>query len=547
MGNQEVRQKKPATLSGDGSYPSLDEGWKEGGEEGTKKGGKKTGKHGGKGAGSSGGGVHVTAPGKKKCKSDPKSSVFSIRKRKSNLKGKGDGCSSVTGSKENVLMQHNNLDTVKSSVDELRQLDTETTLQRKETIRPQKRNDNGKEQKQEMVQQKASAAATSPTDDRGQKGGSSGSDTDIYSFHSAADNEDLLADIQLAIRLQHQQQHGAADSVVETQKGGDMDFELRGQEGRRKRSYGVLKLPPAEVLALTPELELGSDALSFLEKRMLSDSVKDVDSPAVPHIHLDERRDEKEEVGHLELNGTGQREREGGGSFCVASGTKGQHAWLPQPPYKDITIATARGEEASSVTMSTSGNWSLDVTFDRTGKSSGEEEAGGDEQVCEVNIDLRSQIKDSNITAEPEHHERLSSRKMFEAGQGFFGSSSDSLEDSLSAGSETNHSAPLGMSVFSANQQSRNSCMCFNPLPPQESPTFAKRLLKSTHSSTASSSPGVKPYPPIFPSYIKTTTRQLSSPGHSPVLSPSNSPLLFQRAHLHRYLCYTTSLYYIIL
>ncbi|XP_069090782.1 formin-2 isoform X1 [Pleurodeles waltl] len=38
----------------------------------------------------------------------------------------------------------------------------------------------------------------------------------------------------------------------------------------------------------------------------------------------------------------------------------------------------------------------------------------------------------------------------------------------------------------------------------------------------------VKPYPPIHPYYIKTTTRQLSSPNHSPSASPGQSPR-FQR------------------
>ncbi|KAF5904192.1 formin-2-like, partial [Clarias magur] len=37
-------------------------------------------------------------------------------------------------------------------------------------------------------------------------------------------------------------------------------------------------------------------------------------------------------------------------------------------------------------------------------------------------------------------------------------------------------------------------------------------------------SPGVKPYPTIHPSYVKTTTRQLSSPPQSPYATPAESP-----------------------
>uniref|UniRef100_A0A8C1ZWR5 Formin 2 n=1 Tax=Cyprinus carpio TaxID=7962 RepID=A0A8C1ZWR5_CYPCA len=62
--------------------------------------------------------------------------------------------------------------------------------------------------------------------------------------------------------------------------------------------------------------------------------------------------------------------------------------------------------------------------------------------------------------------------------------------------------------------QRRKSSVSFSP----ESP-LATRLLKSA----------VKPYPPISTSYIKTTTRQLSSPSCSPAPSPANSPLSSRR------------------
>uniref|UniRef100_I3JMN2 Formin 2b n=1 Tax=Oreochromis niloticus TaxID=8128 RepID=I3JMN2_ORENI len=387
MGNQETKQKKAAAASSNGSYPSLDEGWREGGGD-VKKGGKKLhGKHGGKGTGSAGGrGVtNGTGLGKNKNKSESKSSVFSIRKRKGNFKGKGDACSSVKGSKEDVLAsQHDELDSTKTpdlSADELGQSDTEAAFPEKRK-KQGKRDGDERDEKHEM-QQKASTA-NSPAEDGGQKGGSSGSDTDIYSFHSAADHEDLLADIQLAIRLQHQQ-HGGVTSIVETQGGGGRNLIWGEGKDRRKQSNGVVKLTPPEVLDLTPELELGSDAFS---------------------------------------------------------------------------------------------------------------------------------------------------RTVFEEGEIHLGSgtSAESLEDCLSADSEPSPSTSTKASP--SNQQLRRSSACFSPLLPQESPTLAKRLLRSAHPST-SSSPVVKPYPPIFPSYIKTTTRQLSSPGHS----PSHSPLSPRRAHhnFHRY------------
>ncbi|KAJ4940441.1 hypothetical protein JOQ06_026744, partial [Pogonophryne albipinna] len=511
MGNQEAKQKRAAAASGNGSYPSLDEGWKEGGGDTTKKGGKKPhSKHGGKGAGSGGGGggMHGTGPGKKKNKSESKSSVFSIRKRKGNLKGRGDVCSSVTGSKEDVLFsQHEELDTKTPdlSADELGQSDTE--VEKKKKPEPGK----NKEEPKQEVQRKASTAATSPAEDGGPKGGSSGSDTDIYSFHSAADHEDLLADIQLAIMLQYQTQHGEVYPTLDAKGPGEKDLSLRGGEGRRKSNGGV-KCTPPEVIDLTPELELGSDALSFLETGTVSSSVKLTEQtphPSPTEVH-------EGGLEHPELNGKGQREREA--PLCVATGTKEKHDWVQEPPHTTITMATTGGATVSPVSMTTSGNSFTDLTFDST-ETPGERAGGEGEEEMDpgVEVDL------SPPPADPPK-KVLSSGVVFKEGEGLLGSgtSAESLEDCLSVGS----AAPP------SNQQCRKSSVCFTPLPPKESPTLARHLLRSTHSST-SSSPVVKPYPPIFPSYIKTTTRQLSSPGHSPALSPSHSPLSPCRAHHH--------------
>ncbi|CAB1414409.1 unnamed protein product [Pleuronectes platessa] len=545
MGNQEAKQKKAAAASGNGSYPSLDEGWREGGGDVTKKGGKRLhGKHGGKGAGSSGGGggMHGTGPGRKKNKSESKPSVFSIRKRKSNLKGKGDACSSVTGSKEDVLAsQQDELDRTRTpdlSADELGQSDTETAFpEKRKKVEPGNKDGDGggREQRQE-VQRKTSTAATSPAENGGQKGGSSGSDTDIYSFHSAADHEDLLADIQLAIRLQHQQQQGVVNSTGEVQGGG---------EEKRKRSNGVIKLTPPEALDLTPELEVASDALSFLETGTLSGSVKDMDQPLTinPTFHTEvqenkEEKVQKEEVECLELNGKGQREKEREASLCFATGTKEQHGLVQQPACTAVTMATVGGVAVKPVTMTTSGNSFPDHVPPQ------EEEAGGEtpqeEREPGVDMDLSPPPADSNNTS-TEATDGLRPGILSEDGEGPLGSgtSAESLEDCLSAGSE-HHSASASTSASPSTQRCRRSSICFTPLPSQESPTLAKQLLRSTQSST-SSSPVVKPYPPIFPSYIKTTTRQLSSPGHSPALSPSHSPLSPRRVHHHLHSTSTSS------
>uniref|UniRef100_UPI003AB063E5 formin-2-like n=1 Tax=Centroberyx gerrardi TaxID=166262 RepID=UPI003AB063E5 len=543
MGNQEAKLRKAAAAaaaSGDGSNLALDEG----GGDMTKKGVKKAhGRHGGKGAGG-GVGEHGTGTNKKKNKSESKSSVFSIRKRKSNLKGKGGACSSTTSSKEDVLAsQHDELDGAHSlgtktpdlSADELGQSDTEATFAEKKRKTEREKKDGGGRRKQEE-QQAASTEATSPTEEGGQKGGSSGSDTDIYSFHSAADHEDLLADIQQTIRLQHQQQQGGINSIPEGRAGGEALGWGGGEgEGRKQSGGAEVKLSPPELLELTPELELGSDALSFLETGTLSGSARPNGQPPTlyPPFSTEEQEGRKEEEDHhlvKQLNGEEQKEKEREASLCVATGTKDQHAWVQQPPHTAIATATNGGTAVSPVTMTTSANSFPDLTASFESAVEAPEEEEEEEEVEEEEAPADSHSEGSR-SHEP--GEGLSSGTLSEEGEGLLGpgTSAESLEDCLSAGSEPDQSSGISTSASLSIQQRRKSSVCFSQWPPQESPTLATRLLKSNLSSA--SSPTVKPYPPIFPSYIKTTTRQLSSPGQSPALSPSHSPLSQRKAHQH--------------
>lgn len=442
MGNQEAKQRRA-----NGSYLSVEEGWTEGQ--------KKVGKHG------RGGGVLGTIPGKRKNKSEAKSSVFSIRKRKRHLKGKGDA---VSDSNDDILSsQYEDLDTKTPdiSADELGQSDVEDTLL-----------DNkgkGGQLGQEMHQKSLSSLK-----DNGcpKALGSFGSDTEIYSFHSAAEHDDLLADIQLAIRLQHQQQQGELDPHRE----GDRKLRSGERLGGRKDGNGGVRLTSPEVLDLTLELDLRSEALSMLKMGKESEHMQ------TARKHLPLPRMENTEEGEEESNCKRK------GSLCVAAGTKDQHALLQQPSNTALSMSTTGGAAISPVTMTTSNN------HDFPGE-----------------VDKRSE-PEANLY--PEVLESLNS-----------GTRADSLNDCLSANSEPT----------SIPSCCRRRSISLTSSIPQESPTSDKHLSGLTHPS---SSPLVKSYPPIFPSYIKTTTRQLSSPGQSPGWSPSHSPLTLRRGHphLHRYL-----------
>lgn len=418
MGNQEAKQKKA-----NGSCMSVEEGWREGE--------KKSGKHGVRG-------VHGTSSGKKKNKLDAKSSVFSLRKRKGHLKGKGDA---GLGSKDDILScQHVDLEpkTPDLSADELGQSDTESAL----TEKKQKG-----EPKQDL--QKVSA-----TDNGGSKDtGNSGSDTDIHSFHSADDHDDLLADIQRVIQLQHQQQKGEMDPPKEE------DWRMSLVKGEDKK---VDKLTPPELLDFTPELELGSDALSFLEVATKSQQLAlTTQEPPLLAERAKERAEKKEES-----------DWESETSLCVTTGTKDQHALLQQP-------LTNGGAAIAPVTIATDLN-----SFPRL---------PGEENERKIKAEL----------------------------------SPKTLEEQIPAGRD-----PPGVST---NTGSADDLTWSKVEAGRGSPSCRRNGLATPRSTNSSSGPVVKPYPPIIPSYIKTTTRQLSSPGHSPGCSPFHSPMTPLRAQHHLY------------
>ncbi|MBN3297052.1 FMN2 protein, partial [Amia calva] len=403
MGNQDGKQRKAAGEGNDGSEEAG--GPRE--AETTKKGKKAHGKHG-KGGDS----------GKKKSKSDSKTSVFSnIRIRKNLSKGKGFS----GGSREDVLetqaSQQDELDSAHSihtktpdislSADELGLSDTEaerfhlTIESRQATVETQE----------------------------GQRA-SSGSDTDIYSFHSAAEQEDLLSDIQQAIRLQQ----GVIISAAE-EPSWKLDY---------KHASDVETTPPE------PE--------QFV---VLEASVSDRENGLVAELNFS-------------LDSTEQTEHNVKTAFCTLLGTK-EHEPVSESARPPAAGAEERG--GSPVTKATPANSLPDLT------ASFESAAGPDED----GFHLPSHMTESHTDVTRSHEEGLAS-----------------------ISGEVNGSAE--------SAESAESVEC-----------TGGRLLRSNLTSTVS--PIVKPYPPIHPAYIKTTTRQLSSPNHSPGPSPSQSPLFRRRYH----------------
>ncbi|XP_051958661.1 formin-2 isoform X1 [Xyrauchen texanus] len=418
MGNQDGKLKRSA--GGDAGGGAAEECGALRENNGTKKGfqGKKShGKHGKGGEG-----------GKKKNKSDSKSVFPHIRKRKGLGKVKGF----LGGSKEDALdSQLEELDSVPSlcnktpdlSGDELGQSDSE--FERPRLVADSRQ---------------TTLDATDGPEEEEKKVVSSGSDTDMYSFHSAAEQEDLLADIQQAIRLKQ--------SVV-----------LCGAELPWEKDYIQTSLSDAKSTP-TPDSEPFT-VLEALAKR---------ENGNVGSVRLSPQPAEEERA----VNG------ESDAALCAS-----------------IAMATVTKEpEAASIsplstspvakTTSTTSFPDLTASFESAVEAVEEEENGNPSD---------GSPKDGPST------------------------------DTVSAGSLECLSAVEMTSEPPDNEdetpavQRRKSCVTFSQ---QESP-LASRLLKSNGGNS------VKPYPSISTSYIRTTTRQLSSPLCSPAPSPSHSPLATRR------------------
>ncbi|XP_072523508.1 formin-2 isoform X2 [Salminus brasiliensis] len=489
MGNQDGKLKRSAAAE-DGEIAVEESGPLRDTTDSTKKGfhGKKS-KHG-KGGDSGGGG------GKKKNKSESKSSVFSIRKRKNLAKVKG----LLTSSKEDALdSQHDELDSAPSlcnktpdlSADELGQSDAEGE-------RPLILSENGRQETQETLEE--------------EKKGSSGSDTDIYSFHSAAEHEDLLADIQQAIRLQHQ---GVAGSAGVEQLAWEKDWKQNGVSEEAKSS----PTPDSEAFTVLEALqrrENGLDVRLKLDKAPTDERKveNECEEDQGKERRLEDREKEQEESVNGEFSSSSLVLCTA--SVSVATGTKEQEtAEAPVAP----SVTENADEKAVATTTSVTSFPDLTASFESAVEAT--------EEIVDVDglgLPVHEEADDLDFP-HPFKEEDGPSSDTLSDGE-CPESSADSLEcveRVVDLPTEENEEEEEEEEVQVV--QRRKSSVSFPHWVQQESP-LATRLLKS--SVPTLTSPTVKPYPPIHPSYIKTTTRQLSSPSCSPVASPSHSPH-FQR------------------
>lgn len=378
--------------------------------------------------------------GKKKGKSDSRPSVFSNLRIRKNLSKAKDGNSS---SREDVLesqaLQPGDLDSTHSivtktpdisiSADEggLSDTDVEHFEIKNETV-----------------------PAAAETQD-GQRT-SSGSDTDIYSFHSAAEQEDLLSDIQQAIRLQQQQQEainiGTEDLVTKTMGRHMANSQATSLDFERFFSVTITdKERSPDTEGAFPAVSEIVENIPCVTEREPKEAVNGTGSPGNGVLETQECQPLIEEQLVAGVD-TGASELQGGlNGAAVENGSQTHSSTQPFP----TSVADAEAK------------------------------------IAEVQaVDFQDSVTEGDISGCGHAAETQEGKR------------------TLSASQEELHNG-LSMETKNGSLSSEGTA---------DSPNLGSRCFK--------------PYL-INPCYIKTTTRQLSSPNHSPSPSPSQSPLVTRR------------------
>lgn len=404
MGNQEAKQKKSGGNGGaTGDVSGDGEADERGVDKKSKKSSNKISKSGGEHS------------GKKKSKSESKGSMFSGMKiRKSLSKSKGLSKDDIFEDGRPEHFRKTGLQPAKEATP----LDVEGDLSRLTANSPQ-----------------------STLDESGRRT-SSGSDADLYSFHSAsADNEDLLFNIQQAIRDQHVLSDGS----------------LGVGHLSEQRTSEVTKVPE----------KVTSHPIVNLDKEVMS----------VSHVASGECEKLENECCDMPIS----RNSSGPGSLSESG-----------PP------SSAPDTERSSVSLfpKTNSTYSFpDTTTTTTSYESAEETQDELESTA-----LHPQ-QSKNTSVPCAHLDPVV------AGAGQRGTQKSVSITDLSMERE-GEEEPGRWDFLSLNR--RKSSMSISQL-----------ASSSQHKRTSSNSPStVKLYPPIYPSYVKTTTRQLTSPIGSPITSP---------------------------
>lgn len=303
----------------------------------------------------------------------------------------------------------------------------------------------------------------------------SGSDTDICSFYSASENQDMLTDIQRTITLQ--------------QWGNDVEGQRRTEAGQpeiiqdpevRKKSKDVgtsLSLVVGADVPPTPSsffAHFDDENPEVSGNRPRSQSVQSPVTKTGNSVHIRKTMvtaTKPESSQRVEANLSEE-------TRCLSI----QDAWATSTSYENAEKQLDKGSSRSSpIEKGLQRNSSLTGHLNISSESVG--------QLSNPRVDPGSAVR--HVTFIPQM--------------------------SVSPGEER--------VVFMEEAQPSSTAQKSGKTTDDSlTPGLSESIVDPCSEPCRSSNPAVKPYPTIQPSYVKTTTRQLSSPPHSPYATPAQSP-----------------------
>ncbi|XP_060789353.1 formin-2 isoform X2 [Neoarius graeffei] len=332
----------------------------------------------------------------------------------------------------------------------------------------------------------------------------SGSESDLCSFHSASENQDIWMDIQRTIGVQ---QWG------------------NGAEGQRWTEAGKPELIQDLEISIKSKAEPHEDETIGASLPLAAEA----DVPYMPPSSFPNFSD-----GKIETVTTSSENRPRSQSVQSSGGTKLLHNHIVAPVSKTgngfhiqntmMTITKTESNQSIQANLS-KGTSSLSIQDTSTASMS----YGSAEEHLEESSSLSSPIEDGlqgnssltqNLNVSPGFTELLTDLRFDPRTKvrqvTFIPQKSVSTVDLIMAPGEE-HAMMEETRPSSTGQKRRKSTGT------SLTPWLSESIVDPGLQSYGTSSPGIKPYPTIQLSYVKTTTRQLSYPLHSSYGTPAQS------------------------
>ncbi|XP_053093449.1 formin-2 [Pangasianodon hypophthalmus] len=340
-------------------------------------------------------------------------------------------------------------------------------------------------------------------EDRMRESSKSGSDTDLCSFHSASENQDILTDIQRTIRLEQWGSEVGGQGWTETGKSEiiqDLEIRVKSKnEPQENETVGAsLSLAAEADVPNTPPSSFANFAdgkTETSENRPRSHSIQSPSVTKILHNHV------------------------------VAPVTKTGSGFHIQNTMMTITKTESSQSIQANLSKETSSVSILDTSTTSTSYGSAEEhleEGSSLSSPIEEGLQRNSSLTQS-LNISPDSIELLTDLRVDPGTMvrqvTFMPQKSVSTVDLIMAPCEEHDifmekTRPSGP----AQKRRKSTGTSFTPW-------LSESIVDPGSQHRRTSSSGVKPYPTIQPSYVKTTTRQLSSPPHSPCATPAPSPM----------------------